>query len=100
MGDEVDREAHFKLVEQKLEALLSIVRPSLTDRQADNVRSFINATEYGLAFEEITGWAVEENRPFSADALRLAEEAAAAMGMQNDEYLDILRQRERRSPNA
>ena len=97
MEGEVESDAHGKLLEERLEALFTIVRPSLTDWQADNIRSFVDAREYAPAFEEITGWAVEENKPFSAKVLRLAEEAAAALGMQSDEYLEILRQRERDS---
>ena len=93
----MDRAAHFKFLDEKLKALFAIVRPSLSELQAENVRLFIEATEYGLALEEITGWVVEETKPFPAEALELAEEAAAAMGTQDDEYLQALRQRERDS---
>ena len=87
----MDREARLRMLEQELESLFAAVRSSLADHHAENVRSFIDAAEYGLAFEEITGSLVEQNARITAEALRLAEDAAAALGKQNDIYLENLR---------
>ena len=87
----MDRGAELRTLEQKLEALFAAVRSSLSDRQQENVRSFIDATEYGLAFEEITGSLVEQNIRLTAAAFFLAEDAAAALGKQSDNYLQNLR---------
>lgn len=89
----MDRIAQLDILEQRIKALFAVVRPSLSAPRAENVRSFIEATEYGLAFEEITGSLVEADVRLTADALRLAEDAAAVLGKQNDTYLQNLRDR-------
>ncbi len=84
---------HFRDLESQLERLLTMTRPSFDDSEMKEIRELLSAGEYGVALEQLTGYVAEKDKPFSAEALRLAEQAAAAMGMENDEVILALRHR-------
>ena len=83
----------FRAVESQLARLLTIVQPDFDDAETREVRELLDAGEYGVALEQLTGYVAEKGKPFSAEALRLAEQVAAAMGMESDEVLLALRHR-------
>ena len=84
---------HFRTVESQLERLLAMVLPSFNDAETQEIRELLSAGEYGVALEQLTGYVAEKDKPFSAEALQLAEEAAASMGMDSDEVILALRHR-------
>jgi dihydroxyacetone kinase DhaKLM complex PTS-EIIA-like component DhaM len=81
----------FTLIETMFTNLLNASKGELTEAEMDEVQSFIDVGEYGLALETAADIYAEEEKIPSADVVSLIERLAIAMSMKPDLVLERLR---------
>jgi hypothetical protein len=78
-----DQENHYI---DKLEEFYKSVKSVISENNREYTESYLNAGEWSLAFEVITGSIVRHNLPISANALLLAEELVKLLDMEGDDF--------------
>lgn len=81
----------FRDLEHRFRSLLGECDAAWARAEIAEVQSYLDAGEYGLAFDTFASIAVEENKPVSGNALSMANDLAERMDMQGSEALRKLR---------
>lgn len=74
-------------LEQRIAGLLSILANDLTPDEQREVLEFLDATEYGLALETLSGILVEENKRIDARVLYEFDEISSAMKLRDEAFM-------------
>ncbi len=74
-------------LEQRIAGLLASLASSLTDDEQGEVHEFLDATEYGLALETLSGILVEEDKPIEARILYEFDELSRAMRLRDEAFM-------------
>jgi hypothetical protein len=69
----------YKTLEQKLNAVVTAVGPQLSAMDAHDIREFIIAGEYGLAFDLLCHALLQGRHPVPAEAYTLIDELGRQM---------------------
>jgi hypothetical protein len=73
-------------IERRIAGLLNgLSEFSPTERQ--EVAEFLDATEYGMALETISGILVEENKPIDVEVLHEIDELSRAMKLRDEGFM-------------
>lgn len=78
------------LLAKKLNEILPIVAEVLSENQKEDIRMFINAGEWGLAFETLCEFLYEEELPIAPKAYGLLEETESLLKL-NSSLLENLK---------
>ncbi len=70
---------NYEALENKLNAVLSLLEPVLSEAELAEVRHFIEVAEYGEAFDTLCAILDEEQAPISLDVYRIIEGLASQM---------------------
>lgn len=81
----------FEDLERRFRSLLGASDAGWARAEIAEVQSYLDAGEYGLAFETFVSIAVEENKPVSENALSIAGDLAERMDVQGGDALRKLR---------
>jgi hypothetical protein len=79
--------------EAKIGLLLDNVKHILTASERQEVLDFMDAREYGLALETLSGILVEEEKPIRSSVLRQIDEIAGMMQMSDEPFVHDLHTR-------
>ena len=74
----------YATLENRLRQALELTQKVLAPVHVQNVRDFLDAAEYGLAFETLAGAIVEANVPLTGRLCSLMREAASRMNYRED----------------
>jgi hypothetical protein len=69
----------YQTLEQKLNAVVTAVGPQLSTMDAHDIREFITAGEYGLAFDLLCHALLQSHHPVTAEAYTLIDQLGRQM---------------------
>ncbi len=80
----------YKLIEDLLVRLLSLLVNVFSESEVDEVKGFIDVGEYGLALDTLIDIINEESKSIPHEVMEIAKEAAVSMGEDSSEVEDRL----------
>ncbi|MGH8072216.1 MAG: MafI family immunity protein [Candidatus Entotheonellia bacterium] len=69
----------YQTLEQKLNAVVTAAGPQLSTMDAHDIREFITAGEYGLAFDLLCHALLQSHHPVTAEAYTLIDQLGKQM---------------------
>lgn len=77
---------HFQQIEAKLTEILTLVNNVLTPEQINDLKMYINASEWGLALETLCDFLYEDELPISESAYQLLEQVGISLEMESQTW--------------
>jgi len=69
----------YKFLEQNLAALLAMLESRLSKEEIDDLNSYVDAGEYGVAFQYLCEILVRRNQPIPPEAYKLCDSLGTRM---------------------
>jgi hypothetical protein len=76
----------YKVVESKLNEVINIIKPQLSETQVEFIISDIQAGEWNLALETVCDILIEEEIPIDVKGYELLQEAGNILNMERETW--------------